>query len=63
MSYRKLQVNGTTFEYSVGRSHVKIRHVGAYPKEQVGYVIDEREVRVRPSDIVTFIERYNLKQK
>ena len=63
MSYRKLEVNGTTFEYSVGKSHVKIRHVGAYPKEKVGFVMDERETRVRPNDIVTFIERNNLKQK
>jgi hypothetical protein len=63
MSYRKLEVNGTVFEYSVGRSHVKIKHVGAFPKHKVGHVIDEYEVRVRPGDIADFIKRNNLKAK
>lgn len=36
MSYRKLNVNGQTFEYSVGRTHTKIRHVGAFKNEEIG---------------------------
>jgi co-chaperonin GroES (HSP10) len=63
MSYRKIEVDGTVFEYSVGRSHVKIKHVGAFPKHKVGHVIDEYEVRVRPGDIVAFIKFYGLKVK
>jgi hypothetical protein len=61
LSYRKIEVDGTVFEYSVGRSHVKIRYVGAFDKREIGYVIDEREVRVRPSDIASFIKSNKLK--
>jgi hypothetical protein len=57
MSYRKIEVDGKEYEYSVGRTHVKIRYVGAFSKNDVGYVIDEREVRVRPGDIADFIKR------
>lgn len=39
MSYRKLEVNGQTFEYSIGKSHTKIRHVGAYKNEEVGKMV------------------------
>jgi len=63
MSYRKIDVDGQVFEYSVGRSHVKIRHVGAFYNHEVGYVIDEREVRVRPSDIAEYIKKNKLKVK
>ena len=63
MSYRKIEVDGQVFEYSIGKTHTKIRGVGAYPNEKVGYVIDEREVRVRPSDLATFIKQNKLKVK
>ncbi len=63
MSYRKIEVDGTVFEYSVGRSHVKIKHVGAFPKHKVGYVIDDYEVRVRPGDVAAYIKCYGLKVK
>lgn len=36
MSYRKLEVNGTVFEYSIGKTHTKIRGVGAFPNTDVG---------------------------
>lgn len=63
MSYRKLEVDGQIFEYSVGRSHVKIRYVGAFDRREIGYVIDEREVRVRPGDIAEYIKKNKLKVK
>ena len=63
MSYRKLEVDGNVFEYSVGRSHVKIRYVGAFDRREIGYVIDDYEVRVRPGDIADFIKRNKLKVK
>ncbi len=63
MSYRKIEVNGQIFEYSVGRSHVKIRYVGAFDKREIGYVIDDWEVRVRPSDLANFIKEKNLQPK
>jgi hypothetical protein len=61
MSYRKIEVCGQTFEYSIGKTHTKIRHVGAFLNREVGYVISDREVRVRPSDIAAFIKTQNLK--
>jgi len=38
MSYRKLEVDGKTYEYSIGKTHTKIRHVGAWKNEEVGVV-------------------------
>ena len=36
MSYRKLEVDGQVFEYSIGKTHTKIRGIGAYKNEDVG---------------------------
>jgi hypothetical protein len=36
MSYRKLEVEGEEYEYVIGRSYVKVKGVGAWPKEEVG---------------------------
>lgn len=36
MSYRKLNVKGIDFEYVIGKSHVKVKGIGAWPKEEVG---------------------------
>lgn len=77
MSYRKLEVDGQVFEYSVGKTHTKIRGIGAYPNEKVGQlqtslwyndITDEFEtetngVQVRPSDLADFIKRNKLKVK
>lgn len=60
MSYRKLEVDGQVFEYSIGKTHTKIRHVGAFKNNEVGYVISDREVRVRPSDLANFIKQKKL---
>jgi hypothetical protein len=56
MAYRKISVDGTPYEYVVGRTHVKIRGVGAIPKEVVG-VIDERYgvTEVQPSHVSAYI--------
>jgi hypothetical protein len=75
MSYRKLDVDGQVFEYSVGRTHTKIRGVGAFQNEKVGKILTqimfndltnefETEsigVQVRPSDLSDFIKRNRLK--
>ena len=70
MSYRKIEVEGKVFEYSIGKTHTKIRHVGAYPNGEVGvrtqkYWAGEliNTVQVRPSDIANFIKLNNLKVK
>lgn len=71
MSYRKIEVNGKVYEYSVGRTHTKIRGIGAYKNEEVGnmtydllynYMTDEWEqsnpylVSVTPKNIADFIK-------
>lgn len=71
MSYRKIEVNGKTYEYSIGRTHTKIRGVGAYKNEDVGkeYNISDsfcadwetyKALQVRPSDLASFIKRNKL---
>ena len=36
MSYRKIVVEGKTYEYVVGRSFTKVKGVGAVPNHQIG---------------------------
>lgn len=35
MSYRKLEIDGTRYEYVVGRTHVKVKGVGVWPKAEL----------------------------
>jgi hypothetical protein len=70
MSYRKISVNGKVYEYSIGRTHTKIKGLGAFKNEEVGQVqtyvmyndiTDEFEthkdgVIVRPSDVAYMIK-------
>jgi len=65
MSYRKITVNEKVYEYSIGRSHTKIKGIGAFKNEEIGQIqtykmyndiTDEFEtheggVIVRPSDV------------
>lgn len=54
MSYRKIEVNGKTYEYVVGRSHVKIRGEGfskVLPKSEVGQQLGEDRYVVSPANI------------
>ena len=76
MSYRKIEVDGKTYEYSIGKTHTKIRHVGAWKNEEVGalrYFEDpytgrsEVHLRVTPKDLTGFIRsgkfRYEEKNR
>lgn len=73
MSYRKIEVDGQVFEYSIGKTHAKIRGVGAYKNEDVGnYHVNSNQewwdspdgsFQVRPSDLASFIKRNRLKVK
>lgn len=38
MSYRKITVDGKEYEYTIGRTHVKVKGVGVWPKEEVGEI-------------------------
>ena len=70
MGYRNINVNGQDYQYVIGRTHTKIKGLGAYRNEDVGqiqkYVMynditDEFEthedgVIVRPSDVALMIK-------
>lgn len=66
MSYRKIVVNGTTYKYTVGRTHVKVSGVGTAPKEDIGcntrieYDFNDEavEVKIAPQGIA--IKPYDL---
>ena len=70
MSYRKLEVDGQVFEYSIGKTHTKIRHVGAFKNEEVGnyHVNGNQEwwdspdgsFQIRPRDLANFIKQKKL---
>lgn len=78
MSYRKLEVDGNVFEYSIGRTHTKIRGIGAYKNEDVGNLYQNGtcscgcggcdydipfNLQVHPKDLAAFIKRNKLKVK
>jgi hypothetical protein len=66
MSYRKIDVDGKIYEYSIGKTHTKIRHVGAWKNEEVGALrqVQTKEcadwehvnlLQVTPKDLTWFI--------
>lgn len=77
MSYRKIEVDGQVFEYSIGKTHTKIRGVGAYLNTRVGSIAQSKcscgssgcfedtydVIQVRPSDLASFIKANRLKVK
>jgi hypothetical protein len=72
MSYRKIEVDGQVFEYSIGKTHTKICHVGAFKNEEVGnhhvnqsqqwYDPGYRDIsfQIKPSDLANFIKQKKL---
>lgn len=70
MSYRKIVVNSKEYLYSVGKTHTKIRGVGAYLNEQVGWLVprgdcyaletDDAVIRVTPASLAEFIKSNKL---
>lgn len=69
MAYRKIQVDGKEYEYTVGRTHVKVRHMQAVPKDQVGTLVctehalslspehKTSQLKVSPADVVNWIRK------
>lgn len=63
MGYRKIDVDGVEHQYTVGRTHVKVRGIGATPKELVaGYTGPVREkefrqIKVEPHMIADHIRK------
>lgn len=40
MAYRKIEVDGKEYEYTIGKSFLKIKGVGTYPIHEVGDCLD-----------------------
>lgn len=40
MSYRKIEVKGKTYEYTVGRTHTKIKGIGAFLNQEIGETVE-----------------------
>ena len=38
MSYRKIEVDGTEYQYVIGKTHLKVKGVGVWPKEDIGEI-------------------------
>jgi hypothetical protein len=66
MSYRKITVNDIEYEFTIGRSHFKVKGVGNGKNEEIGDVVDfydEDEddnvysVTVTPAHIAGYIKR------
>lgn len=59
MSYRKMEINGTTYEYVVGRSHVKVKGLGSQPHHVIGELVlpeaDPPKYVVKPSHVRDWI--------
>lgn len=36
MSYRKIEVDGVEYQYTIGKTHVKVRGLGVWSKEDIG---------------------------
>lgn len=60
MSYRKIEVDGIAYEYTVGSAYVKVRGLGAALKEDVGELMatgdgDTKKIAVQPADVARWI--------
>lgn len=57
MTYRKITVDDKEYEYVVGKTHVKVKGMGSWLKEQIGYIHDEFNTTVTPSHIADHIRK------
>lgn len=53
MSYRKLKVNDEEYEYVIGKTYVKVKGIGVWPKEEVGeYIAKSCECCCEPVNLI-----------
>lgn len=38
MSYRKIEVDGVVYQFTIGKTHVKVRWLGSWPKKDIGEI-------------------------
>lgn len=56
MAYRKIVVDNKEYEYTVGKTHVKIRGMQAVPIERIADKVHGDRLSVTPLRIATFIK-------
>ena len=63
MGYRNIEVDGRTYEYTVGRTHLKVRGFRAILKEEVGTPTgsdgEDDVYTVTPADVAKYIRYVN----
>lgn len=63
MAYRKIEVDGATYEYTVGSSMLKVKGFPAVDRNQVGETVwtdNVEKVMVTPRDVANWI-RHQVK--
>lgn len=55
MAYRKITVNGTEYQYTIGRSFTKVRGHAVWRNSEVGDAVDDELYVVQPSHIAEMI--------
>ena len=62
MSYKHIDVDGSTYTYEIGKTHVRItineHDTLSLLREEVGYESDDDKIRVRSEDIKRIIQEY-----
>lgn len=64
MSYRKITVDHTEYEYTVGETMVKVKGFLAVPKHEVGETVivnEEDQIMVTPQHVVEWIRKHTTK--
>lgn len=52
MSYRKITVNGTQYQYSIGKTHTKIKGLPVFENSQIGdQISDTQDYVVTPYNV------------
>jgi hypothetical protein len=65
MSYRKIDVDGVTYEYTVGKQYLKIKGIGTWPRELVGIEVERKRNKyaVTPHIVANIINGLKLFSK
>ena len=58
--YRKIEVNGNTYEYAVGTQATFIKGIGSFSHRQIGFCVDVSmdKYRVTPGMVRGAIEKF-----
>lgn len=62
MAYRKITVDGTVYEYVVGKQYLKIKGLGSWPRDKIGIEIERKRDKyaVTPDIIADLIQGVKL---